>query len=573
MSENKKTVTRRGFLKGIGAAGGLSVLAGQGFVGSALAEGTSAGVPEKWDYETDVLVIGFGGAGATTAIAAADAGAQVILIEKQEEATHYSNTRMSGGIFHSPDKDGDPAALKQYLLAAFSGENLPWKLEGEQPVVSDAIATKFAQYEVENIDFLAACDPDVKFGARGGAAFPSFPGAEESKYKTYFATYTGQGAYAASTKDLPKEQKANGEAFFNALKIGVDARDAITVMYEAPAKSLVVADGEVIGAIAEQGGQDIAIKAKKAVVLTSGGYEYNKEMREAFLEGPGVEGWAFYGTTANTGDGIKMAVALGAQLAKVGKAASRIITAVPIRHNDMKIGLITPAVGQPNEIVVDSYGNRYAAETMVTDDPSRYFFYKEAVKFDITKLEYPRVPSWLIFDETLRTSMPITYLGISTVGYGFVPWTEDNLDAVERGWILKADTLEELAEKIKEHPENREKMDAANLTAAVEKYNEMCAAGEDTEFARRPETMAPVETAPFYAAPLYPGGPNTKGGIMADAERHVLDWNNQPIPRLYTAGEISSTWKFVYQGGGNLTECLVCGRIAGENAAAEAPLA
>ena len=66
---------------------------------------------------------------------------------------------------------------------------------------------------------------------------------------------------------------------------------------------------------------------------------------------------------------------------------------------------------------------------------------------------------------------------------------------------------------------------------------------------------------------LYPGGPNTKGGIDADAQRRVLNWAGIPIPRLFTAGEISSVFKFAYQAGGNLTECIVCGRVAGRNAA------
>ena len=85
--------------------------------------------------------------------------------------------------------------------------------------------------------------------------------------------------------------------------------------------------------------------------------------------------------------------------------------------------------------------------------------------------------------------------------------------------------------------------------------------------------MGPVDTPPFYAMKMYPGGPNTKGGIDANAKRQALDWNAEPIPRLYTAGEISSVFKFTYQSGGNVTECMVCGRLAGKNAAAEEPWA
>ena len=71
--------------------------------------------------------------------------------------------------------------------------------------------------------------------------------------------------------------------------------------------------------------------------------------------------------------------------------------------------------------------------------------------------------------------------------------------------------------------------------------------------------------------PLVAGGPNTKGGLLTNADRNVVDWSNNPIPRLYSAGEMSSCFKWVYQSGGNITEGLVCGQIAGENVAAEEP--
>ena len=130
--------------------------------------------------------------------------------------------------------------------------------------------------------------------------------------------------------------------------------------------------------------------------------------------------------------------------------------------------------------------------------------------------------------------------------YGLVPWSKDNLDAIERGWILKADTLEELAEKIKADPENRDMITAEQLRQSVETFNAYCGAGEDKDFQRSIDTMAPVITPPFYAMKLYPGGPNTKGGVDANAKRQVLDWQGQPIKRLYTAGEISSVFKFTY---------------------------
>ena len=408
--------------------------------------------------------------------------------------------------------------------------------------------------------------------AFSGAAFPQFPGAKDSKYAVYGSSFTGRASFDIPTKDLPKAEKMNGEAFFTVLRDAVEKRGDQGSLRNPRQRTHRGQKGRNHrGDRPKRKGKEIACKAKRAVILTSGGYEYNKEMRRAFLEGPGVEGWAFYGSPENTGDGIAMAITVGAGLAKVGKAASRIIAAVPIRHHGLKMGLITDSVGSPNSIVVDNYGNRYDAETLITTDPSRYFFYKEAVKFDILKLVYPRTPSWMVFDETFRTKRTVTTLGISTAGFGFVPWTKDNMDAINRGWILKADTVEELAGKIKEHPENRKLMEEANLAKTVSRFNEFCSKGKDEDFDRKPQSMAPIDKPPYYALPLYAGGPNTKGGIAANAKREVLNWKGEPIPRLFTAGEISSALKFVYQGGGNLTECIVMGRIAGKNAAALKP--
>ena len=570
---NEKSVTRRGFIKGALVAGaGGAVLAG---LTPDHASAKTGEARQKWDFETDVLILGFGGAGAAAAIEAREAGAQVLIIEKQPKDKHYPNTRMAGGIFHSPDPSGDKAALKAYALAMFSGENLPWKLEGEQPEVSDGLAAAWAELSPENVDWLKKLDPEFKtvpMSGFSGAAFPNFPGAKESKYRVFGSTYSGKSDLNVPTKDSPKLQKENGEAFFTVLNDAVHKR-SIPVLYETSAVRLIMnGKGEAIGAVARTAnGKEIACKARRAVIITSGGYEYNKEMRRAFLEGPGVEGWAFYGTPANTGDGIEMALKVGAGLMKAGKAAARMIMAVPIRVNGMKMGLITDSVGRPNSVVVDNYGNRYAAETLITTDPSRYFFYKEAIKFDITKLLYPRCPSWMVFDQTFMTGTTITSLGISTAGYGYVPWSKDNMDAVRRGWILTADTIEALGEKIKAQHDNRNLMEQGGLVKSIERYNEFCRKGKDEDFSRVPKSLAPVEKPPFYALPLYAGGPNTKGGIAANAKREVLTWTLKPIPRLYTAGEISSALKFVYQGGGNLTECIVFGRIAGRNAAANKP--
>ena len=387
----------------------------------------------------------------------------------------------------------------------------------------------------------------------------------------YFVTYTGKADTEIATKDLPKNQKMNGEAFTACLAEGIRARK-ITVQYETRVTRILSnEDDAVIGVLAEEKGKAIRIRANRGVIVATGGYEYGLELRRAFLEGQGGEGWAFYGCPASTGDGIEMALRLGAGLVKAGKTAGRVIGAVPLRANGVKMGIPTDSLGSPNSIVVDSYGNRYANELLILSDPSRYFFYKQALAFDVTKLVYAKNPSWMIFDETLRARRSIAAQGYGTTGYGLVPWPADNQDAIRRGWILKGNTIGELAAKVSEHPDNRRLMNAEFLGKTIARYNDLCAKGSDEDFGRRITTDGTINKPQYYALPLYAGGPSTKGGISADAERRVLDWKGKPIARLFAAGEIASIFKFVEQSGANLAECIVMGRIAGRNAANEMP--
>ncbi len=523
------------------------------------------------DFYADVVIIGFGAAGACAAITAHDAGVEAVLLEKQPENKHYSNSRMSGGGFHSPSPDGDFESIKAYAKAMFSGENLPYKLEGEQPEFSDDLAHAWATYAPQNEAFMQGLDPQFKTFRSMGAAFADFPGADKAQYACLRSTYVGEYAPGenASTAHADKSLKESGEAFHACLLTGVTSRN-IPVHYETVAESLVVNDDEVVtGVVAVRNGERITYHARRAVIIASGGYEYNTRMRKAFLDGPGKEGWAFYGSPANTGDGIRMAIKAGAALSKVGSVAGRVICAIPERRHGLKIGLNTSSVGKPNEIVVDSLGRRYAAERRITKDPSRYIFYKEALQFDTVTLTYPRIPSWMIFDSKLMNSGAL--VSAAAAAYNDIDWDKGNQNALRNGWILQGATIAELAAKIRAHPENRERMDAQALEEQVANWNRYCDAKKDPEFDAEPDTMGELRKPPFFAIPLYPGGPNTKGGLRSNARREVLDWDDQPIPRLYAAGEINSAFQFVYQGGGNLAECIVFGRIAGANAAAEVP--
>jgi succinate dehydrogenase/fumarate reductase flavoprotein subunit len=525
-------------------------------------------------YEADIVIIGFGSAGGCAAIEASDLGAEVLILEKQPEHSHYSNTRMSGGGFHSPNPAGDPDSLKAYAKAMFSGDDLPHKLEGEQSEFTDELAELWAQYAPHNAEFMRGLAPEFQAVISANAAFPEFPGAARSGYAVVRSTYTGkydEDALTGRTKETAKSGKQSGEAFHACMLTGVQARN-VPIHYGVVASELMLDEtGAVVGVQAERGSQRVTYRARRAVIISCGGYEYNTRMRKAFLDGPGIEGWAFYGSPANTGDGIRMALRVGAALSRVGSVAGRVICAIPERRHGLRIGMNTSGVGKPNEIVVDNHGRRYSSERRITKDPSRYIFYKEALQFDTVSLTYPRIPSWMVFDAVMMRRGPV--VSVAAAAYNGIDWGEDNMNALRNGWILRGDTIGQLAQRIREHADNRGLMDTAVLASTVETWNRFCAARHDADFEREVGTMGPVAEPPFYAIPLYPGGPNTKGGLRADAQRRVLDWDDQPIPRLYAVGEICSVFQFAYQGGGNLAEGIAFGRVAGRNAVAERPTA
>ena len=97
---------------------------------------------------------------------------------------------------------------------------------------------------------------------------------------------------------------------------------------------------------------------------------------------------------------------------------------------------------------------------------------------------------------------PLVGLGISVVGYGMVDWDKDNMKAIESGLILKADTIEELAEKIRNHPENKHRMVRPTFVETVERFNKFCDEKKDEDFGRRPATLGKIAQGPFYAMPL-----------------------------------------------------------------------
>jgi len=510
----------------------------------------------KWVEEAEVIVVGYGGAGAVTAITAHDAGAKVLIVEKQPSDTptqvrHTPNTRMSAGAWFSP-AEVEKAILYLEGMVKISNETL----DSERK----ELIKVFSQYLTDNTEWMKGMG--VELGKRGSlnpslvtmmvpdggmvqhCDFPKLPGSDCS----YLAFAKADGEYRY------------GAALFKKLSEAVQKR-GIRVMWGTQAINLLTRNGEVCGVNSRSNGKEFALRACRAVVLTCGGFEFNPWMKENYLR---VSPAFFYGNPGNTGDGINMALEIGAALWHMNNASWRVIMKFPGFPIAFSIQHHTAC------ILVDRRGQRFANERF-----KQNAFGYELTNYDTHAMCYSKVPCYWIFDEKRKKLAPLASPygpcnppgGIG--GDHYYIWSDDNEKEIDRGWVIRATNIEELAKKISADPDNGGMMSSALLQASIERYNDHCEKGEDPDFQKGKDWLIPIEGPPYYAVKLWPGGPNTQGGPRRNLKGQVLRPDGSPIPRLYSAGELGSVWGMLYQGGGNIAECIAFGRISGPNAAAE----
>jgi succinate dehydrogenase/fumarate reductase flavoprotein subunit len=536
--KNKESgIGRRDFLKGIAATGALAASAAALTACSPAAEGAPsepAGGIESWDREVDVVVIGYGGAGAATAITAHDAGAEVLIIEKMAEGG--GNTAVSGGGFLCPNNADQSLTYTKGLF------------ELAHSFMDEEVVRAYVSESVKNIEWLSSLKPGTVIERYGGAGYMEVPGAESQD--KYWITERPEGVSASA-------------ALFGVYTYAVEER-GIEVLLETPGKALITdKDGAVIGVRAENQGKEILIKARRGVVLSTGGYEYDREMLQNFVKGDPVYA---QGGTGNTGDGVRMAQKVGAGLWHMNGVSCGI--GVKFDEFECAFSAAKPA---PNWIYVNKKGKRFIDEINIESHAGLLIM----DYFDQEALYYTQLPALMIFDETVRLAGPVGNAGMGAASKTGYKWSRDNSDEISKGWIKKGETLAELATAIG--------VDPATLEATVAKWNEDMAAGEDTLFERPIATgastqyagqgaavrSAPVETPPYYAIEHYPCLLNTQGGPRRNAKCQILDAFGTPIPRLYSAGELGCMWGMIYQGAGNNAESMINGRAAGVNVAAE----
>ena len=514
----------------------------------------------EWDRETEVLVVGYGLSGAVAAIEAHDAGARVIILEKGRYPGGLSI--LSGGGMKCVD---DVEKVTTYLRTISGGR------------VDDELILPFAREFAKNAEYLEQlCQVNgarLVVHGRGDGGEPS-SGEQPPASRSVYPLPGGDGFNSMRVAEVPgfhgfpwvQHESPAGEAVMKVVFDNVEKRD-IEVLLATTAKRLLTnTEGVVNGVIAQSEGREMTIRANRAVVLATGGFEQNEWMKLQFLQGT-----PFYSMAplTHTGDGITMAQQVGAALWHMWHVHGSYgfkVPEYPIAFRHAFSGRRNPKRIMP-WIVVDKFGARYMNEYQPAAQDTNHRA-MEVLDPDIPG--YSRIPSYIIFDEAGRKRGPIA--NPLAIGDDFYVWSKDNMAEVEKGWILKADSIHELALKLKEMPEDQTLMDTETLETTIAGWNRVGATGKDS-FHRPPGTVMPIEVPPFYAAEVWPTISNTQGGPRHNVRQQVIDAMGDIIPHLYAVGELGSFFGHIYELASNLSECLSSGRVAGRCVAAEEPLA
>lgn len=513
------TFSRRGFLRRAATMGAAGTLGLASIAGADEAAGGAPADTVAWDGVYDVVIAGMGAAGCSAAIYAAKAGAEVLLFDVAPEWEAGGNSRYCGQfVCIGHDKD----MLMDYYRATY----------GEFPydeAVIDALTDgqlELTKWAVE--DFGCAEDELVSWKEQGlgKAEFPEHPGSDTIDMFTV-------GNVFSSSKLFKKLQRC------------VYDSDAIDIWFDARGTKLVQdpQTKTVMGIQIEKDGEVRSIAARNGVILTCGGFENNDAMKADYLNIPVSRP---LGTVWNRGDGIRMAQEINADLWHMncyevypGTLCGPRIDPEVCPHGVQVVGT-TRSFGFEGGsfVLVGADGRRFLNETGSHRHGHHYYAGEWKVP-QITSTAY------LVFDSAKMDE-------ISTLRWN---------DGVEE-CIVSADSIEELAVALG-------LADPSILATTVERFNAFAEAGEDLAFERSAQTMAPVAQAPFYGIPMIPNVLNTQGGPRRNADAHIVDTAGNPIPHLYSAGELGGLTGRDYQGATNIAECLVFGRIAGTNAALE----
>lgn len=536
----------------------------------------------------DVVVLGTGASGLTAALTAAGHGASVGLFEKGEMVGGTS--AKSGGMIWIPCNHIAPrfgltdsrdevitylsslshGMIDDDLAAAYvdgGPEMLRW-LEDHTPVRFDLVEG-FPDYHPEH--------PGGKTGGGRSLECPLFPygelgewsdrvvqGHQMSKHQLMNETTLGKG----TTDHIPKDEadrrlagdlRGCGQALVGRLLKGCLDRGVAPQTGHRAVRLLVDDSGSrVTGVEFEVDGARRVVEARGGVVLAIGGFDWDPALVRSFLRGPMERSVA---VETNTGDGLKMAMRIGAAIGNMREAWWVPIMDVVDEGEPPKSWLVNRERTRPHSIIVNGHGRRF------TNEAVNYNAFGSAFHvMNTTTFTYTNSPAHLVFDQQYAVRYG---LAGRFRGEGAVP-----------SWIISAPTIEALGERLE--------MPAGALRDTIDRWNAICADGDDPDFGRgrsvndrwwgdaqRPAveaTLGPIETGPFYAVQIRPGALGTKGGPRTTGDGQVIDLDERPIDGLYAAGNtMASAMGMTYGGaGGTLGPGMVFGFLAGRHATSRA---
>ena len=521
----------------------------------------------KWDYTKDVVVVGTGGGGMTAALTAAKAGLDTLVIEKNP---HYGgSTALSGGGIWIPNnfllkQDGveDSFEKAQLYLQETVGDRTPQALQDaylkEAPEMIEYLV-KNSHLELQRPVGYADYYPELPGGMSAGRALESKPfnGKKLGKDLDKLIPMAMEipGGLAFTIKDFSKlgmiiptwagkwtalkvglrtvfaalrgaRLLSMGQALIASLRLSLK-EEGVPLWLSSPMKDLIVEDGVVVGVVVEKEGKLVNVRANKGVILAAGGFAHNQEMREEYQKGPINHEWSS-ANQANTGDTIQAGMKIGAKTDLMEDAwwgPSSMPPELPVMFH----------VGErsyPGGIMVNSEGERF------TNEAASYVEVVH-VMYKLDTEEVHTVPATFIMDQRYKD----TYI------FGTLfPGQKIPQEFFDKGYIVKADTIEELAEKCN--------LPADKLTKTIERFNKFAKTGIDEDFRRGDSAydryygdptvspnpcLAPIAKAPFYALEMVPGDLGTKGGLVIDEHARVLSEDGNIIKGLFAVGNNSAS--------------------------------
>ena len=460
-----------------------------------------------WDAKYDVIVIGFGGAGATAARYAAKQDNRVLLIDAAPEGSEGGNTRFAAGAFATA-VDFDKA--KDYYLQSFA------PFDHDEDTLNSFIHEIMQLTHYAETDFGLQAHPS---GMHKRSEYYEFNNADGMLHQSMTTLYDG--------------------SFWKLLRQGVyDQLDKIDVWYDSPAQHLIQnpVTNTILGVQIERKGQLRNIAAKNGVVMSSGGYENNPEMVQTYL---GRGALAPIGTLYNQGKGIDLAVEAGARLWHMSNFDSHAFSLNEGQaHEQFAYMIQWKSLFTGSVFIAGDDGTRYLNEQC---EDRHGYQYNHGDYVMLPNQNHPHiVMDQAEYDQLQRDTSP----------------KADQIKQVITH-AVQAPTLTALAEKIQ----------APRLTQAVADFNFFVTQGRDYVADRPAETMRQFADGPYYAIPISHNILHTHGGARRNGQCEVLDLQGHVIPHLYEAGELGDPFATKYIGGSSVADLLVSGRLAGLNAA------